>query len=95
MPGYIIARVKVTDTDKYWGYLKVTPAIVAKYGGKFIIRGGEKVTLEGAPIEDRIVVIEFPNLEKAKAWYNSKEYQDARNLREGAAEASFCAVDGV
>ncbi len=95
MPGYIIAKVHVTDMEQYRQYMKATPSTIEKYGGKIIVRGGESVTLEGDPINDRVVVIEFPTLEKAKEWYGSHEYQDAKKLREGAAVASFLAIDGV
>jgi uncharacterized protein (DUF1330 family) len=95
MPGYIIAKVKVTDTDQYKNYTKVTPATIAKFGGKFLVRGGEIATLEGEDITERIVVLEFPDVDRAKAWYYSPDYQDARKLREGAAQASFYAVDGA
>jgi uncharacterized protein (DUF1330 family) len=95
MPGYIIAKVKISDMDKYQQYMKATPATIFKYNGKIIVRGGENTTLEGEPINERVVVIEFPSLEMAKNWYNSIEYQNAKKLREGAAEASFYAISGI
>ena len=95
MAAYIIARIKVTDGEQYRKYTTETPAIVAKFGGRFIVRGGETVTLEGPEETRRVVVLEFPTLEQAKACYNSAEYQAAKALRAGAAEASFIAVDGV
>lgn len=95
MPAYIIAKVKITDMDKYQQYIKATPATVLKYNGKIIVRGGENTTLEGEPINERVVVIEFPSLEMAKSWYNSTDYQNAKKLREGAAEASFYAISGI
>ena len=66
-----------------------------KCGGKFLVRGGETVTLEGSSVEERVVVIEFPSLEQVKIWYNSTEYQNVKKLREGAASASFIAVSGL
>ena len=95
MPAYMIARVNVTDWDQYNEYMKVTPGIIAKYEGRFIVRGGEMVTLEGPEEKWRIVVVEFPNLAKAKEFYNSPEYTDAKKIREGAALAQFVAVSGV
>jgi uncharacterized protein (DUF1330 family) len=95
MAAYIIARVSVTDSDKYNQYLKVTPEIIAKYGGKFIVRGGQAVTLEGPAEKWRIVVVEFSDLEKAKEFYYSPDYAGARKIREGAALAQFIAVEGV
>ncbi len=95
MPAYIIARVEVTDWTRYREYTKATPAAVARFGGKFIVRGGEIVTLEGEPETRRLVVIEFPNMEQAKAFYNSPEYTDARKLRAGAAIGQFIVVEGA
>jgi uncharacterized protein (DUF1330 family) len=95
MPGYIIAKVKVTDMDQYKEYTKVTPSTIAKFGGKFLVRGGDVATLEGEELSERVVVLEFPSIDQAKAWYYSPDYRDARKLREGAAQASFYAVDGV
>ena len=95
MAAYIIARIKVTDPDQYKDYMKVTPGIIAKYEGHFIVRGGEMVTLEGPQEKWRIVVAEFPDLAKAKEFYYSPEYTDARKIREGAALAQFVAIRGV
>jgi uncharacterized protein (DUF1330 family) len=95
MAAYMIARVNVTDWDKYNEYIKVTPGIIAKYGGQFIVRGGEMVTLEGPAEAGRIVVVEFPNLKKAEEFYHSPDYTDAKKIREGAASAQFVAVAGV
>ncbi|NOQ20543.1 MAG: DUF1330 domain-containing protein [Desulfobacterales bacterium] len=95
MAAYIIARVSVTDWDKYNEYIKVTPEIIAKFGGRFIVRGGETVTLEGPEEKWRIVVVEFPDLEKAKEFYYSPEYTDAKKIREGAALAQFVALEGI
>jgi uncharacterized protein (DUF1330 family) len=66
MPGYILAKVTVTDAKTFQEYLQANPATVTKYGGKYIVRGGEKETLEGAPVDERIVIIEFPSYDKAK-----------------------------
>ena len=95
MAAYMIARINVTDMDRYNEYIKVTPGIIAKYGGRFIVRGGETVTLEGPEEKWRMVVVEFPDLEKAKEFYYSPEYTDAKKIREGAALAQFIAIEGV
>ena len=95
MAAYMIARINVTDPDQYNEYIKVTPAIIAKYDGRFIVRGGETVTLEGPEEKWRIVVVEFPDLKKAREFYHSPEYTEARKIREGAALAQFIAVEGI
>jgi uncharacterized protein (DUF1330 family) len=95
MPAYIIARVEVTDWTRYREYTKATPEVIARYGGKFIVRGGEIATLEGEPETRRLVVIEFPSIEQAKAFYASPEYSQVKALRFGAAIGQFLAVQGV
>ncbi len=76
-------------------YLNVTPAIIEKFGGKALVKAGEMVTLEGPEEKRRIVILEFPTMEKAKEWYNSTEYQEARKLREGAAIGEIVAINGI
>lgn len=95
MVAYIIAQVDITDPDRYKQYTARTPAIVAAHGGRFIVRGGQTVALEGDAENRRIVVIEFPSLERAEAFYNSPAYQEAKALRKGAADARFVAVEGI
>jgi uncharacterized protein (DUF1330 family) len=95
MAAYMIARINVTDWDKYNEYLKVTPGVIAKYEGRFIVRGGKTVTLEGPEEKWRTVVVEFPDLAKAKEFYYSSEYADAKKIREGAALAQFVAIEGI
>ena len=95
MPAYLLVRANVTDMQQYQQYMKLTPAIVEKYGGEFIIRGGDKVVLEGPEISDRIVMLKFPSIEAARRMYNSDEYQAAIKVRAGAAEASFIVMEGL
>lgn len=94
MPAYIIARVEVTDWERYRQYTKATPEVIGRYGGKFIVRGAESVTLEGEPEKRRLVIIEFPTLERAKEFYHSLEYTQVKGLRAGAAVGQFLAVEG-
>jgi uncharacterized protein (DUF1330 family) len=94
MPAYLIARVQVTDWERYRKYTQATPAAIEKYRGRFIVRGGETVSLEGPPETGRLVVIEFPSLGQAKAFYHSPEYSQAKKLREGAATGQFILVEG-
>ncbi len=95
MTAYMIALVDVTDPDAYQEYAKRTPAAVEKYGGRFVVRGGRQVVLEGEPGPSRTVVIEFPNLERIEEFFNSPEYQEAKAFRKGAATARFLAVEGA
>ena len=95
MSAYLIARVNVTDMDQYKNYMKLSPGIIDKFGGKFVARGGGLITLEGDEETNRVVIVEFPSSEAAQAMYNSPEYQAAIKVREHAAEGQFIVVDGV
>jgi uncharacterized protein (DUF1330 family) len=95
MTAYVIARVEVTNRERYGKYLELTPATIAKYEGRFIARVAETMSLEGPEEKRRVVILEFPSLEKARQWYNSDEYQAAKKVRARAAKAEFIAIDGV
>ena len=95
MPAYMIVQVNVTDMEQYSEYMKLTPAILKKYGGKFVVRGGEKVVLEGPEITARMVMVKFDSIEAAQKMYNSPEYQAAIEVRKDAATASFVVVEGL
>lgn len=94
MAAYWIAHVTVTDPDRYKAYQVRAPAAFARFGGRFLARGGEADVLEG-PEQARHVVIEFPDLAAARACYASDEYRAARAARAGAAEVALVIVDGV
>lgn len=93
MAGYLIADIEVTDPEKYEDYRKVVPDTIAKYGGEFVIRGGVGEALEGDWKPNRIVVLKFESLERAKEWYNSDDYQGIIGLRFGASEGKAIFVD--
>ena len=95
MSAYLLVRVDVTDWDKYKEYMKVTPGVIEKYGGRFLVRGGDVATLEGPEETYRVVLVEFSSVEKAKAFYHSEEYGEAREIRAGAANAQILVIDGV
>lgn len=95
MPAYMMARIKVTDPEQYKSYIAATPAVVEKFGGKFIVRGGETITLEGPEETRRLVVVEFPALKNAREFYDSPDYREVMKLREGAAEVHLVAVAGT
>lgn len=92
--AYWIAHVTVTDTEAYKGYQTIAPAAFAKFGGRFLARGGPSVTLEGETFQ-RHVIIEFEDLGTATACYNSCEYQTARTHRADACTAAITIVEGL
>jgi len=95
MPAYLLVRANVTDMEQYREYMKLTPAIAEKYGGTFLVRGGDKVILEGPDAPERIVLLKFDSIEAAQRMYNSDEYQAAVKVRAGAAQASFILLQGL
>lgn len=94
MPGYVIIQAEIIDKKRFNQYLEKSPEIIAKYGGKYIARGGETFVFEGDETKQRVVIIEFPSLQKAEEWYYSEEYQEIKSLREGSAVGSLFAVEG-
>lgn len=95
MAAYIIAQINVTDPAKYQEYAKLAGPATLKYGGRFLVRGGAKSVLEGEVPYQRIVVTEFPDVEAAKRFYASPEYQAAREKRIGAADFSMMVIEGA
>jgi uncharacterized protein (DUF1330 family) len=96
MAAYVIADVKVTDPEKYKGYMALSPGAIAAAGGEFVVRGGRHETLEGSWQPNRMVVVKFPDYATAKAFYDSALYREARAKREGATEFfNMVVVEGV
>ena len=95
MTAYIIADIQVTDSATYDKYRPLAAASIARFGGHFVVRGGNVDLLEGAPQPERIVVIEFPDSESARRWYHSEEYQVALNIRQAASRGRVLLVEGA
>jgi uncharacterized protein (DUF1330 family) len=93
--AYILVQSNVTNPDQYAKYAAVSPGIVAKYGGRFLARGGRSTTLEGPKAPARVVVIEFPSYEAAERFYHSSDYTAARAIRASAATMQFVLVEGL
>ena len=95
MPAYIIVEIDIHDTTQYEEYKKLTAASLLPFQGRFIVRGGETELLEGDSEPKRIVVLEFPSKELAKAWWSSNEYAPAKELRQRIATTRMIIVKGV
>jgi uncharacterized protein (DUF1330 family) len=95
MPAYVIVETDINDPEQYEQYKAATPAAIAAGGGRFLVRGGEHIVLEGDWQPTRLVVLEFEDLAAAKRWYESELYQAAKELRAGAAHMRMVAVQGV
>ena len=95
MPAYAIFDIVVTDPERYEDYKKLAPPAIAACGGKYLARGGQVDVLEGDWNPSRIVVLEFPTAEQAKAWIDSPEYREARALRHATATTNAILVAGL
>lgn len=95
MAAYVIVDVNIIDSELYESYKKLTPSTLAAYDGKFIVRGGQTEILEGSWQPGRVVVLEFPNIERAKEWWNSEIYSKAKVIRQKAAETNLIIVEGA
>ncbi len=95
MAAYAIVEVNVTDPQLFAEYAKGVPATIAAYGGKYIVRGGAVETKEGGWTPKRVVVLEFPSMERARSWYDSPEYKPLLAMRLKAANATLILVEGV
>jgi len=95
MSAYVIVDVEIHNHEDYEEYKKLTPASIAAYDGSFKVRGGATEVLEGDWNPGRIVVLEFPNVERAKQWWSSSEYALAKSIRQRSAKTKMILVDGV
>lgn len=95
MTAFVILDVEVTDPENYEGYKQLAAPTVALYGGKYVVRGGNAENLEGDWQPKRIVVLQFENVERAKAWINSPEYSGARALRQKYSISKAIVVEGA
>ena len=94
MSAYVIAQITVNDAGAYEDYKAQVPATLAAYGGEFVVRGGRMETLEGEAPHARLVVIRFPDLDRAKAWHASAEYEAPKALRQSSSDGVLIAVEG-
>jgi uncharacterized protein (DUF1330 family) len=95
MPAYVIVDIQIQDSAGYDEYRKVVGASLARYGGKFLVRGGAIDVLEGNWNPERIVILEFDSAARARAWYDSEEYRLPKQLRMRASTANVIAVEGA
>ena len=94
MAAYLIADTQITDHQVYDDYKRQVAPTIAKFGGRFLVRGGKHELLEGNWQVHRLVVIEFPSMEALKSWYGSPEYAPLLAMRQPAAKDDLLAVEG-
>jgi uncharacterized protein (DUF1330 family) len=95
MPAYVLIDIQVHDPVKFEEYKKKGPPSIAAYDGKYLVRGGAVETLDGTWQPERIVVLEFPTMARAREWYNSEMYAEAIQLRHASATSRFILADGL
>ena len=94
-PGYVIAQISVTDPETYPSYVAKVEPTVARFGGRFLVRGGRAESHEGTPPGDRNVIIRFPSYQAARDWYHSEDYAEAKALRRSASTSVQTIVEGL
>jgi uncharacterized protein (DUF1330 family) len=95
VPAYFIADIEVTDPADYADYGKHVDASLTPYQGRFLVRGGALESLEGGWAMQRVVVLEFPSMAQAKAWYRSDGYKDLLVQRLRSTRSKAVLVEGV
>ena len=94
MSVYLIANIELNDPDRYKEYVEHAPALIAKHGGKYRVRGGAARVLEGDWSPSRFIVLEFPSREAAMAFYDDPDYAPFKRLRQSIARTGLILVDG-
>jgi uncharacterized protein (DUF1330 family) len=95
MPAYLFANVEITDPAGYEAYKKGVPATIAAHGGRYLTRAGATEVLEGDWTPQRVVILEFPDMARLKAWYDSPEYRPLREIRKRCSRSSLVAIEGL
>lgn len=95
MAAYVIVEIEILDPVGYEEYKKQASDTVHKYGGKYLVRGGNAEVLEGDWKPKRIVILEFESIERAKEWLNCEEYREPRKLRHKTAKTHMLVIEGV
>ncbi|MGZ5085345.1 MAG: DUF1330 domain-containing protein [Usitatibacter sp.] len=95
MSAYILAEIEVTNPEGYKEYTTLVPPTIAKYGGRFLVRGGKVEILEGEWPQRRRVLIEFPTLEAAHRWWDCPEYEKPKALRRANSHGRLLLLEGI
>ena len=95
MPAYVVVNVRVKNTERYPEYVAVAPQSILAHGGRYIARGGKVDVLEGEWRPQRLVILEFPNTDQARKWWESEMYAGPKSLRHQFADTEMVIVEGV
>ncbi|MYD92948.1 MAG: DUF1330 domain-containing protein [Chloroflexi bacterium] len=95
MACYVIADINVTDPERFAAFIEAVPASVQTHGGKYLIRGGSLEVAQGDWTPGRLVVIEFASLDRARAWFDSPEFEGPRQIQARSSNSNYVFVEGV
>lgn len=95
MPAFVIVDIDITDPAGYEEYRRLATPTVTACGGKYVARGGRTEVLEGSWQPNRIVILQFDSIEKAKGWLNSEEYREPRTIRHRTARTNMIVTEGL
>ncbi len=95
MAVYVIADIEILDPPLFEEYRQKAPATIAAHGGRYVARGGSTEVLEGSWSPRRCVILEFPDMERFRSWWDSPEYAVLRALRQRAATGNFVVTQGL
>jgi uncharacterized protein (DUF1330 family) len=95
MAAYVISDVEFLDADLTATYRSLAQAAIARHGGRYLVRGGAIEPVEGGWTPQNIVVVEFPSMERAHAWYRSPDYAEALAISRKALRRRLIFVEGV
>lgn len=95
MPAYVISEVEGRDPAAMAAYRTLAAETIARYGGRYLVRGGAAEVVEGGPPPKTLIIVEFPSMDRAREWYKSPEYAEALKLRGTALERRLIFVEGV
>ena len=95
MAAYLLVNIEITDPAGFDAYRKAVGATITAHGGRYLTRGGPTEVLEGDWVPKRVVILEFPDLARLKAWYNSPEYRPLMDIRKRTTKGDFVVIDGV
>ncbi|MFI6312927.1 DUF1330 domain-containing protein [Nocardia fusca] len=95
MPAYVIANVEVLDEEAGRAYAPVAQQSILEYGGRYLVAGPTSGTVEGSWDLPRLVIIEFPHMDRIREWYDSPGYREARRIREGKMRIRLLFTEGT
>ena len=95
MPAYVVVQISIHDSVTYEQYMKIAPPSIVAHSGRYIVRGGPSEVLEGSWQPRRLVILEFSNVEQARAWWDSPEYAPAKAVRQRCADTEMLLIQGI